>query len=73
MAALAADATHAGADVLDPGRARVLPAGACVLEHVARAAGADTIRVSEHGVRHAYLRQRLAQEGVDADLRALWN
>jgi exopolyphosphatase / guanosine-5'-triphosphate,3'-diphosphate pyrophosphatase len=73
LSALAAGAARAGADVLDPGRARVLPAGACVLEHVARAAGADTVRASEHGVRHAYLRQRLAAEGVDADLRALWD
>jgi exopolyphosphatase / guanosine-5'-triphosphate,3'-diphosphate pyrophosphatase len=73
LSALAAGAARAGADVLDPGRAPVLPAGACVLEHVARAAGADTVRASEHGVRHAYLRQRLAAEGVDADLRALWD
>ena len=73
LAALAADAGRAATDVLDPGRARVLPAGACILEHVARAAGADTVRASEHGVRHAYLRQRLAEEGVDADLRALWD
>src|SRR5262249_22306928 len=63
LAALAADAERAGGDVLDPGRARVLPAGACVLEHVAHAVGAGTVRVSEHGVRHAYLRQRLAEEG----------
>ena len=58
--------------VLDEGRAQILPAGALVLARVARAAGAATIRVSEHGVRHAYLRRRLALEGVDADLRALW-
>ena len=32
------------------------PAGALILEVVARAAGAATLRVSEHGVRHAYLR-----------------
>jgi exopolyphosphatase/guanosine-5'-triphosphate,3'-diphosphate pyrophosphatase len=59
--------------VLDDGRARILPAGALVLEHVAREARVSTLRVSEHGVRHAYLRQRLAEEGVDADLRALWS
>jgi exopolyphosphatase / guanosine-5'-triphosphate,3'-diphosphate pyrophosphatase len=70
-----ARADHLGvlAGVLDEGRARILPAGALVLEHVARAAGVSTLRVSEHGVRHAYLRQRLAAEGVDADLRALWS
>jgi exopolyphosphatase / guanosine-5'-triphosphate,3'-diphosphate pyrophosphatase len=59
--------------VLDEGRARILPAGALVLGRVARAAGAAVVRVSEHGVRHGYLRQRLAMEGVDADLRALWD
>jgi exopolyphosphatase/guanosine-5'-triphosphate,3'-diphosphate pyrophosphatase len=72
LADLAAGAQYAAEGVLDPGRARVLPAGACVLERVARAAGAATVRASEHGVRHAYLRQRLAEEGVDADLRTLW-
>jgi exopolyphosphatase/guanosine-5'-triphosphate,3'-diphosphate pyrophosphatase len=73
---LAGLARHAGGDlpgVLDEGRARILPAGALVLAHVAREAGAVTLRVSEHGVRHGYLRQRLAMEGVDADLRALWS
>jgi exopolyphosphatase / guanosine-5'-triphosphate,3'-diphosphate pyrophosphatase len=58
--------------VLDEGRAQILPAGALVLACVARAARSPTIRVSEHGVRHAYLRRRLALEGIDADLRALW-
>jgi exopolyphosphatase/guanosine-5'-triphosphate,3'-diphosphate pyrophosphatase len=58
---------------IDEGRARILPAGALVIACVARAAGAAAIRVSEHGVRHAYLRRRLALEGVDADLRALWS
>jgi exopolyphosphatase / guanosine-5'-triphosphate,3'-diphosphate pyrophosphatase len=59
--------------VLDEGRAHILPAGALVLAGVARAAGAAALQVSEHGVRHGYLRQRLAMEGVDADLRALWD
>jgi len=75
-ASLAAIARRARADlpgVLDEGRARILPAGALVLARVARAAGADALRVSEHGVRHGYLRQRLAMERVDADLRALWD
>jgi exopolyphosphatase/guanosine-5'-triphosphate,3'-diphosphate pyrophosphatase len=57
---------------LDEGRARILPAGAIVLAAIARAADAPVIRVSEHGVRHGYLRRQLAREGVDADLRALW-
>jgi exopolyphosphatase/guanosine-5'-triphosphate,3'-diphosphate pyrophosphatase len=61
------------AGVLDEGRAHILPAGAAVLAAVARAAGVTTLRVSEHGVRHAYLRRRLAREGIDADLRALWS
>jgi integrase len=54
------------------GRARNL-ARALVLEIAARAAGAATLRVSEHGVRHGYLRQRLEMEGVGVDLRALWS
>ncbi len=61
------------AGVLDEGRAHILPAGALVLERIADAAGAPVIRVSDHGVRHAYLRRRLALEGVVADLRALWS
>jgi exopolyphosphatase/guanosine-5'-triphosphate,3'-diphosphate pyrophosphatase len=76
VARLAHIARQAPADlpgVLDEGRARILPAGALVLEHVAREVSVSTLRVSEHGVRHAYLRQRLAAEGVDADLRALWS
>ncbi len=59
--------------VLDDGRARILPAGARLLAEIAAAAGAARIRVSEHGVRHGYLRRALAREGVDADLRALWS
>ncbi len=58
--------------VLDEGRARILPAGALILARVAGVVGAATIRVSEHGVRHAYLRRRLALEGVATDLRTLW-
>jgi exopolyphosphatase/guanosine-5'-triphosphate,3'-diphosphate pyrophosphatase len=59
--------------VLDESRAHILPAGASVLAGVARATGAASIRVSEHGVRHAYLRRRLSREGIEADLRALWS
>jgi hypothetical protein len=38
-----------------------------------RHADADAVRVSDHGVRHAYLRERLADAGVTADLRSLWS
>ncbi len=58
--------------VLDPGRAAILPAGAIVLDGVLRAVGATTVTVSDHGVRHAYLRERLRALGVAADLGALW-
>jgi exopolyphosphatase / guanosine-5'-triphosphate,3'-diphosphate pyrophosphatase len=47
---------------LDAGRGMILPAGAVVVERLARAAGVDTLRVSDHGVRHAYLRDWLAAE-----------
>jgi exopolyphosphatase/guanosine-5'-triphosphate,3'-diphosphate pyrophosphatase len=57
---------------LDTGRAAILPAGAVVLARVAAAAGAERVLVSEHGVRHAYLRERLAAQGVVADLSRLW-
>ncbi len=57
---------------LDPGRAAILPAGAVILECLAEAVGVDTIMVSDHGVRHAVLRARLAGLGVDADLGTLW-
>jgi len=49
-----------GRGVLDPGRRRILPAGAAVLESVARAAGAARVEVSDHGIRHARLRELLA-------------
>lgn len=58
---------------LDPGRAAILPAGALVLDGVLRHAGAREVRVSDHGVRHGYLRERLAGDGVTADLGALWS
>jgi len=65
-------AARAALPGVDPGRAAILPAGALVLERVAVAAGAAVLAVSDHGVRHAYLRARLAALGVDADLRELW-
>jgi exopolyphosphatase/guanosine-5'-triphosphate,3'-diphosphate pyrophosphatase len=57
---------------LDAGRAAILPAGARVLERIVAATGAARVQVSQHGVRHAYLQERLAGLGVEADLRALW-
>jgi exopolyphosphatase/guanosine-5'-triphosphate,3'-diphosphate pyrophosphatase len=57
---------------LDPGRAAILPAGAIVLARIAAAVGAREVLVSDHGVRHAYLRERLAAAGVRADFRSLW-
>jgi exopolyphosphatase/guanosine-5'-triphosphate,3'-diphosphate pyrophosphatase len=49
-----------GRGVLDPGRRRILPAGAVVLECVARAAGQARVHVSDHGIRHARLQEMLA-------------
>jgi exopolyphosphatase/guanosine-5'-triphosphate,3'-diphosphate pyrophosphatase len=49
---------------IDPGRGAILPAGAVVVERLAEAAGADAVRVSDHGVRHAYLRARLEARGI---------
>ena len=47
---------------------------AFLLERIAAAVGSETVRVSDHGVRHAYLRERLsAEEGIDADLSAPWS
>jgi exopolyphosphatase/guanosine-5'-triphosphate,3'-diphosphate pyrophosphatase len=58
---LLAMATAEGAGVrgLDPARAAILPAGAVVLARIARATGAAMVRVSDRGVRHAYLCERL--------------
>ena len=55
---------------LDPGRAAILPAGAVVLERVVAAARAKAVTVSDHGVRHGYLRERLLAAGVPVDFRA---
>jgi len=55
---------------LDPGRAAILPAGAVVLERVVAAARARAVTVSDHGVRHGYLRERLLAAGVPVDFRA---
>jgi exopolyphosphatase / guanosine-5'-triphosphate,3'-diphosphate pyrophosphatase len=69
LPALVGSATSAGG-ALDPARAAILPAGACILDAVARAAGSDAILVSDHGVRHAYLR---AQLGRTVTMRTLWD
>jgi len=57
-------AARAALPALDPGRAAILPAGAAVLDRLAAAAGVRAITVSDHGVRHAYLRRALAAEGL---------
>ena len=67
-----AAAERAALPGLDPGRGTILPAGALVLERVAGALGADRIVVSDHGVRHAYLRAALARDGLPADFGELW-
>ena len=48
-------AAPVGGRALDAGRRRILPAGAVVLEAVARAAGAAHVVVSDRGIRHARL------------------
>jgi exopolyphosphatase/guanosine-5'-triphosphate,3'-diphosphate pyrophosphatase len=58
---------------LDPGRARILPAGAAILARVVERVGTDALVVSDHGVRHALLRSRLADAGVACDLGSLWS
>jgi exopolyphosphatase/guanosine-5'-triphosphate,3'-diphosphate pyrophosphatase len=73
LASLAADSLRTDPAVLDPDRAVLLPAGACIVEGVLAAAGADEVRVSDHGVRHAYLRERLAALGVRASMESLWD
>jgi exopolyphosphatase/guanosine-5'-triphosphate,3'-diphosphate pyrophosphatase len=70
--AVARTRAGAGDGPIDPGRAAILPAGACILGCVMDAAGAEHVRVSDHGVRHAYLRERLAACGVETSMRALW-
>jgi exopolyphosphatase/pppGpp-phosphohydrolase len=72
LSALAAGGARADPTLLDRGRAVLLPAGACIVEGVLAAAGARHVRVSDHGVRHAYLRERLAAIGVRASMDSLW-
>jgi exopolyphosphatase/guanosine-5'-triphosphate,3'-diphosphate pyrophosphatase len=57
---------------VDPGRGAILLAGAVVLARLAATLASARIVVSDHAVRHAYLREKLAEDGVTADLRALW-
>jgi exopolyphosphatase/guanosine-5'-triphosphate,3'-diphosphate pyrophosphatase len=70
LARHAAAAATSGA--LDPGRAAILPAGACILSAVMETMGAAGARVSDHGVRHAYLRERLRARGRTVSMEALW-
>jgi hypothetical protein len=37
-----------------------------------QATGAQQVRVSDHGVRHAYLRERLRAGGREVSMRSLW-
>jgi exopolyphosphatase / guanosine-5'-triphosphate,3'-diphosphate pyrophosphatase len=62
-----------GSTAIDPGRAAILPAGACILAGVLGGAQSPSVRVSDHGVRHAYLRERLAGIGVSVTMRELWS
>lgn len=76
-ATLAADrldtlGSPADASAIDPGRAAILPAGASIVAAVLAAAGVASVRVSDHGVRHAYLRERLAALGISVSMGALW-
>ena len=72
LAALADVGRRERSGALDPDRAAILPAGACILTGVLAAAGSDRVRVSDHGVRHAYLREQLARAGVTAGMGSLW-
>jgi exopolyphosphatase/guanosine-5'-triphosphate,3'-diphosphate pyrophosphatase len=56
---------------IDPDRAAILPAGALVFAGVLHAVSAAAVTVSDHGVRHAYLRTRLAARGVPMQLAQL--
>jgi exopolyphosphatase / guanosine-5'-triphosphate,3'-diphosphate pyrophosphatase len=56
---------------LDPDRGAILPAGAAILARIVTGTAAPELTVSDHGVRHAYLGQRLADAGVTAELRTL--
>jgi len=56
---------------LDPGRGAILPAGAIVLDRVRAATRNEAVVVSDHGVRHGYLRAALARAGLALDLATL--
>jgi len=72
LAELAASGVRGAGGALDPDRAALLPAGACILTSVLAAMPTDHVRVSDHGVRHAYLREQLGGAGVVASMEALW-
>jgi exopolyphosphatase/guanosine-5'-triphosphate,3'-diphosphate pyrophosphatase len=57
---------------VDAGRAAILPAGALVLVRLAAAVGAGELRVSDRGVRHAYLAERLREAGTAVAAEAAW-
>ena len=61
---LALAGAAAGGAALDAGRRRILPAGAVILEAVARAAGAARVVVSDRGIRHARADELLAAVGT---------
>ena len=72
LRALAARAPALVGGVLDPGRAQILPVGARVLSRVASLVDAAEIRVSDRGVRHAYLVERLRAEGLHVSAEDPW-
>jgi exopolyphosphatase/guanosine-5'-triphosphate,3'-diphosphate pyrophosphatase len=72
LAPLAVAGRRPGCPALDPDRAALLPAGACILDGVLAASETGQLRVSDHGVRHAYLREQLARRGVPATMERLW-
>jgi exopolyphosphatase/guanosine-5'-triphosphate,3'-diphosphate pyrophosphatase len=63
---LALAGAASGGGLLDPGRRRILPAGAVVLERVARAAGVLEVAMSDHGIRHARVMALLSSAGEPA-------
>ena len=65
-------AAASGSTAIDPGRAAILPAGACILAGLMEATAARQVQVSDHGVRHAYLRERLRAAGREVSMRTLW-
>ncbi|MFN8544640.1 MAG: Ppx/GppA family phosphatase [Candidatus Binatia bacterium] len=65
-------AAREGLGGLDSGRARILPAGALIALALVSALDVPGLRVSDHGVRHAYLVERLTAEGVALRAEGPW-